>query len=159
MLAAGVAGLLMFNTNMQQTSFTATALQHQANALDRPRAVADDGPRALRNPQRLAVAAKKLGMVPPSQPAFVRLSDGKVLGAPLPATGRRRHTDQPAADRQADASLEAEDADRQGAVPPKAQGGARQPRQSDTRGASTAGTREGDRKKGNAPSVRVRSNH
>ena len=41
---------------------------------------------ALRDPQRLAARAKKLGMVPPPSPAFVRLSDGKVLGTPGAAT-------------------------------------------------------------------------
>ena len=40
----------------------------------------------LRDPQRLAVAAKELGMVAPSQPAFIRLADGRVLGNPTPAT-------------------------------------------------------------------------
>ena len=33
MLAAGVVGLLMFNTNMQQASFTATALQDRVSVL------------------------------------------------------------------------------------------------------------------------------
>ncbi len=33
MLVAGVVGLLMFNTNMQQASFQATALQNEAAAL------------------------------------------------------------------------------------------------------------------------------
>ena len=33
MLAAGVVGLLMFNTNMQQLSFTATSLQDRVNVL------------------------------------------------------------------------------------------------------------------------------
>ena len=40
----------------------------------------------LRDPQRLAVAAKELGMVAPSQPAFVRLPDGRILGNPARAT-------------------------------------------------------------------------
>ena len=33
MLVAGVVGLLMFNTNMQQASFKATALQEHVNVL------------------------------------------------------------------------------------------------------------------------------
>ena len=41
---------------------------------------------ALRDPQRLAVAAKRLGMVPPAEPAFIRLADGRVLGNPTAAT-------------------------------------------------------------------------
>ncbi len=76
MLAAGVVGLLMFNTNMQQASFKATALQDRVNVLtakEQSLALELD---QLRDPQRLAMAAKALGMVAPSQPAFVRLSDG-----------------------------------------------------------------------------------
>ena len=85
-LAAGVVGLLMFNTSMQQTSFTATALQDRVNVLtakEQSLALELD---ALRDPQDLAVSAKELGMVAPSQPAFVRLADGRVLGNPTPAT-------------------------------------------------------------------------
>ena len=85
-LAAGVVGLLMFNTSMQQTSFKATALQDRVNVLtakEQSLALELD---ALRDPQHLAVAAKELGMVAPSQPAFVRLADGRVLGNPTPAT-------------------------------------------------------------------------
>ncbi len=85
MLVAGVVGLLMFNTNMQQASFKATALQEQVNTLTAKEQSLNMALDALRNPQRLAVAAKKLGMVPPGQPAFIRL-DGGVLGTPAPAT-------------------------------------------------------------------------
>lgn len=85
-LAAGVVGLLMFNTSMQQTSFKATSLQDRVNVLtakEQSLALELD---SLRDPQHLAVAAKELGMVAPSQPAFVRLADGRVLGNPTPAT-------------------------------------------------------------------------
>jgi hypothetical protein len=85
-LAAGVVGLLMFNTSMQQTSFKATALQDRMNVLtakEQSLALELD---ELRDPQHLAVSAKELGMVAPSQPAFVRLADGRVLGNPTPAT-------------------------------------------------------------------------
>ncbi len=87
LLAGGVAGLLAFNTTMQQNAFTATALQHRADALAaRQQSLAMDLER-LRDPQHLAARAKKIGMVPPPTPAFVRLSDGKVLGQPVAATG------------------------------------------------------------------------
>jgi hypothetical protein len=71
---------------MQQNAFTATALQHRADALAaRQQSLAMDLER-LRDPQQLAARAKKIGMVPPPNPAFVRLSDGKVLGQPVAAT-------------------------------------------------------------------------
>jgi hypothetical protein len=78
--------LLAFNTSMQQNAFTATALQHRADALAaQQQSLAMDLER-LRDPQNLAARAKKLGMVPPPNPAFVRLSDGSVLGQPVAAT-------------------------------------------------------------------------
>jgi hypothetical protein len=87
LLVGGVAGLLFFNTSMQQVSFTATALEARASALDAQeqslRMELDD----LRDPQRVALRAKEIGMVPAASPAFVRLSDGAVLGKPTPATG------------------------------------------------------------------------
>ena len=86
MLVAGVVGLLMFNTNMQQASFHATALQDEAAALSAKQQSLSMELDQLRDPQRLAVAAKKLGMVAPAQPAFIRLSDGRVLGTPAKAT-------------------------------------------------------------------------
>jgi cell division protein FtsB len=86
MLAAGVVGLLMFNTNMQQASFKATALQDRVNVLTAREQSLNMELDELRDPQSLAVAARRLGMVAPSQPAFVRLSDGRVLGTPTPAT-------------------------------------------------------------------------
>jgi hypothetical protein len=86
LLVAGVVGLLMFNTNMQQASFTATKLQNQVSDLTAQQQSLNMELDQLRDPQHLAVAAKRLGMVAPSQPAFVRLSDGKVLGIPTAAT-------------------------------------------------------------------------
>ncbi len=85
MLVAGVVGLLMFNTSMQQASFRATALQQQAAELTAKQQSLNLELDQLRDPQRLAVTAKKLGMVAPAQPAFVRLSDGRVLGTPARA--------------------------------------------------------------------------
>ena len=86
LLVGGVAGLLFFNTFMQQVSFTATALEQKAQLLDAQRQSLQMELDALRDPQRVALKAKRMGMVPPASPAFIRLSDGRVLGTPLPAT-------------------------------------------------------------------------
>jgi hypothetical protein len=85
LLLVGVAGLLFFNTSMQQTSFTATSLQNRADILAAQEQSLQMDLETLRDPQRLAVRARKLGMVPNASPAFIRLSDGKVLGHPAPA--------------------------------------------------------------------------
>lgn len=88
LLVAGVAGLLWFNTNMQQTSFKVTALEQRAETLNAEQQGLQMDLDALRNPQRVALQAKRMGMVPVEAPAFIRLGDGKVLGTPMPATGQ-----------------------------------------------------------------------
>jgi hypothetical protein len=85
LLIGGVAGLLFFNTSMQQTSFTATALEGKASVLQAQRQSLQMQLDALRDPQRVAARAKRLGMVPPVSPAFVELGSGRVLGDPQPA--------------------------------------------------------------------------
>jgi hypothetical protein len=86
LLVAGVAGLLLFNTNMQQASFVATSMEEQAAVLAGKEESLRMQLDRLRDPQHVASRAKKLGMVPASNPAFIRLSDGKVLGSPSVAT-------------------------------------------------------------------------
>jgi len=81
-LVGGVIGLLLFNTNMQQLSFTATALQSQASVLDAQEQSLQMHLETLRDPQKVATRARELQMVPASSPAFIRLSDGQVLGNP-----------------------------------------------------------------------------
>jgi hypothetical protein len=85
-LGAGVVGLLMFNTHMQQGSFYATRLQQRADDLTARQQALDMQLERLRAPQRLATAGKALGMVAPGVPAFVRLADGTVVGTPTPAS-------------------------------------------------------------------------
>jgi hypothetical protein len=85
-LLSGVAGLLLFNTSMQQASFTATALETRANLLAAKEQSLQMELENLRDPQRVGVEARAMGMVPPSNPAFIALEDGTVLGEPTPAT-------------------------------------------------------------------------
>ena len=85
LLVGGIAGLLCFNTSMQQASFTATALQDRATQLDATEQSLQMDLERLRNPQRVALHARRMGMVPPPSPAFLRLPDGKVLGSPAAA--------------------------------------------------------------------------
>jgi hypothetical protein len=82
LLIGGVVGLLMFNTAMQQHSFTATALEERAAALDAHEQSLKMELDKVRDPQQVAFRAKQLGMVPATSPAFIRLEDGKVLGSP-----------------------------------------------------------------------------
>jgi hypothetical protein len=85
-MVGGVVGLLLFNTSMQQASFAATALEQQAQSLSERQQTLHMELEDLRDPQRLAEAAREQGMVPVSRPAFLRLADGKIVGNPVAAT-------------------------------------------------------------------------
>lgn len=85
-LGAGVVGLLMFNTQMQQDSFYATRLQQQADRLTAQQQSLQMELDGLRDPQHLAQAATWLGMVPAPVPAQINLLTGKVEGVPTVAT-------------------------------------------------------------------------
>jgi hypothetical protein len=149
MLAAGVVGLLMFNTNMQQISFKATALQDRVNVLTAEEQSLDLELDQLRDPQHLAVAAKELGMVAPSQPAFVRLADGRVLGNPTAATVgdsvrlNPLPSRKPASLKRKTIIVKVPTATTPGRETTSATSG------TDTPGTSTTGEREGGRKKAN----------
>ncbi len=144
LLAVGVVGLLMFNTNMQQASFKVTALQEKVDTLTAQEQSLTMELDSLRDPQHLAVAAKKLGMVAPAEPAFVRLSDGRVLGNPTPATPDDAVRINPLP-KQKPASLKRRTVVVR--VPPPGVRGNQAGSGADTRGASTAGTDGGGRKK------------
>lgn len=87
LLLGGVVGLLLFNTSMQQASFAAASLESQATTLAaREQSLQMDLDR-LRDPQRVAGAAQRLGMVQACSPAFLSLDTGKVSGQPCAGTG------------------------------------------------------------------------
>lgn len=101
-LVGGVVGLLAFNTQMQQRSFAASKLQHRATALAAKRQQLRMELQQLDNPQHLAEAATRLGMVVPENPAFVSLQTGRVTGDPQMSTiGDRMNVRKPAATRPA----------------------------------------------------------
>ena len=80
-LLAGVVGLLMFNTSMQQASFRAAALEQQAEDLTAQQEALRLELQALRDPQRIAVEAQKMDMVlPAGGPLVIDQRTGRVLG-------------------------------------------------------------------------------
>lgn len=85
LLVGGVVGLLLFNTHMQQGSFVVSSMEQQAAVLAGKEESLRMQLHRKRDPQNLAAQAKRLGMVPAGSPAFIRLSDGKVLGRPAVA--------------------------------------------------------------------------
>ncbi|MEO6604837.1 MAG: hypothetical protein ABIN55_04415 [Aeromicrobium sp.] len=86
MLSIGLVGLIVMSTILQAQSFEAAKLNREANALEiQQQALTRDVERLL-SPASVAQRALVFGMVPNTNPAFLRLSDGKVLGKPEPAT-------------------------------------------------------------------------
>ena len=85
LLVGGVVGLLLFNTSMQQASFATTSLDRQATALGLRQQTLVLQLERMRDPQRLATRARRLGMVSTSAPVFLDLRSGRVLGDAAPA--------------------------------------------------------------------------
>lgn len=80
-LLAGVVGLLMFNTSMQQASFRAAALERQADDLTARQEALRLDLQAARDPQRIAAAAQRMDMVlPAGGPLVLDLAEGTILG-------------------------------------------------------------------------------
>lgn len=86
-LLAGVIGLLLFNTSMQQASFRETALEAQARDLSARQQALQLEVQGLSDDTRIAKAAEALGMVIPTTPAgVVDLATGEIDGDPEAAT-------------------------------------------------------------------------
>lgn len=95
-LVGGVAGLLMFNTNMAAASFDATDLQNQVTHLEAREQHLKMQLARMQDPQRLAREARRLGMVPIEEPSFIRLKDGRVVGTP--EISKKAHSSKKGAD-------------------------------------------------------------
>lgn len=84
-LAAALLGALLLNTSMAQMEYQryelATRLSLSAQAQQEMRSELEQ----VSSPESLATAASGLGMVPTSSGGYLRLSDGVVLGNPVPA--------------------------------------------------------------------------
>ncbi len=85
-LAAGFFAVLLLNTVISQGAFRQHELEIQLILLaEKEEALAREVQQA-EAPLEVEKAARKLGMVPAAAPVFLRLSDGKVLGEPVPAS-------------------------------------------------------------------------
>jgi hypothetical protein len=82
LLVGGLVGLLVLHTALAEDSFRLHDLRTRSALLtDREQALEQQVAEAA-SPKTLAVKAEALGMVRSENPAFIRLSDGKVLGKP-----------------------------------------------------------------------------
>ena len=85
LLVTGLIGLLVLNTVLGKDAFKLHALQVEGRQLADREQVLIREVEALRSPATLAEKAAAMGMVQAGPPAFLRLPDGTVLGAPVPA--------------------------------------------------------------------------
>jgi hypothetical protein len=86
LLAAGLMALLVLNTALAQGSFTVQKLQSTSDQLNDSQAALTQSLDASKSPANLATKAIGMGMGPAQSAAFLRLSDGKVIGVAKPAT-------------------------------------------------------------------------
>jgi hypothetical protein len=88
LLVGGLFALLMLNTAMAEGSFTQHQLEATSGELADTQDALTQAIDAQRSPGTLASRATRLGMVPADSAAFLRLSDGAVLGVATPAKKR-----------------------------------------------------------------------
>ncbi|MEN3308331.1 MAG: hypothetical protein V7603_4533 [Micromonosporaceae bacterium] len=85
-VVAGVLGILVLNTKINENAFRLSYLQSRQANLDQQEQQLNAQLASQEAPNNLAAEAAKLGLVPAGTPAFIRLPDGRVLGVPQPAT-------------------------------------------------------------------------
>lgn len=86
-VVAGVLGILVLNTKINENAFRLSHLQSQQSSLNQQEQQLDQQLADLDSPNSLAAAARRLGLVPAGTPAYITMPDGTVVGVPQPATG------------------------------------------------------------------------
>ena len=84
-LAAGFFAVLLLNTVISQGAFRQHELEIQLILLAEEEEALARAVQQAEAPLEVEKAARKLGMVPAAAPVFLRLSDGRILGEPVPA--------------------------------------------------------------------------
>ncbi len=87
-LGVGLVGLLLLNTSLQRGSFAIHDLKRQTALLEEREGALQQKVAKLKAPANLARRAEDIGMVPNTNPVFLRLGDAKVLGDAVPAKAR-----------------------------------------------------------------------
>jgi cell division protein FtsB len=89
-LSVGLVGLIVGSTVLQSQSFQQAKLDKEIATLHTQQQSLSREVDRLHSPGSIADSAGALGMVRNTNPAFLRLSDGKVLGKPKPAEAGNR---------------------------------------------------------------------
>jgi hypothetical protein len=95
-VVGGVLGVLLLNTKINENAFRLHDLRARQVVLDQRQQQLEQQIAEAESPGSLAAAARRLGLVPAGEPAFLRLPDGTVVGVPVPATGTPSRTSQQA---------------------------------------------------------------
>jgi len=90
LLVAGLVALLMMNTALASGIYQLKDLQGQSGTLTDQQEQLIQAVDDLRSPRNLAAKAQQLGMVPAKSMAFIRLSDGSIIGVAQPAKDDQR---------------------------------------------------------------------
>ena len=77
---------LMVCALVNASIYQISSLKHQAEALQTKTQIVQQQVDSLRSPQNLANSARSLGMIVNSNPVFLKVSTGKVLGSAVPAS-------------------------------------------------------------------------
>lgn len=85
LLVSGLIGLLLLNLSMQKGAFELAGLQASTTELQVQEQALDQELEGIQSTQSLARQATGQGMVPSSNPMFLDLSDGSIVGQPVPA--------------------------------------------------------------------------
>lgn len=88
LLATGLIGLLLLNTALAQGSFTLHDLRTTSDQLTDAKGALSQSLDESKSPANLAKRALSMGMVPAQSAAFLRLSDGKVIGVAQQASAQ-----------------------------------------------------------------------
>ncbi|GLZ75379.1 hypothetical protein Afil01_01860 [Actinorhabdospora filicis] len=84
LVAAGIVGLLLLNTAINEDAFALHELRGQQADLNAREQRLNDELAELSSPGNLAAAAKRLGLVPATEVTYIRLPDGRELTMPKP---------------------------------------------------------------------------
>jgi len=85
LLSDGLIGLLLLNTALAQGSFTLHDLRATSDQLTDTQEALNQSLSVSKSPANIASKAVSMGMVPAQSAAFLRLSDGRVIGVAKPA--------------------------------------------------------------------------
>jgi hypothetical protein len=86
-VVAGVLGILVLNTKINENAFKLARLRTERSTLEQQEQQLDQQLADLESPNSLAAAARRLGLVPSGTPAYLQLPNGQTVGVPQPATG------------------------------------------------------------------------